>query len=203
MMELRKDTIFIAVGANLPDAEGRMPRAACQAAVVRLGEMGFDVIGVSRWYESPPLPDNGGPWYVNGVVHAETALEPVEALERLHAIEAAFGRVRRQRWESRPLDLDIIDHGGMVRRPRIAAVPIVPGAPVQTTGGAPDPELPHPRMHERAFVLLPLADVAPGWRHPMLDRSVEELIAALPAGQIIRPCMEEAPDSGGEALTSA
>jgi 2-amino-4-hydroxy-6-hydroxymethyldihydropteridine diphosphokinase len=67
----------------------------------------------------------------------------------------------------------------------------------------PDPELPHPRMHERAFVLLPLADVAPGWRHPTLDRSVEELIAALPAGQIIRPCMEEAPDSGGEALTSA
>ena len=88
-------------------------------------------------------------------------------------------------------------------RPKRAMATSGPGAPVQTTGGAPDPELPHPRMHERAFVLLPLADVAPGWRHPTLDRSVEELIAALPAGQIIRPCMEEAPDSGGEALTSA
>ena len=79
-------------------------------------------------------------------------------------VERRFGRERQRRWEPRTLDLDVLDYRGELR-------------------GDPPPELPHPRLHERAFVLVPLAEVAPGWRHPRLGRSVEALIAELPSGQ--------------------
>ena len=113
------------------------------------------------------MPDLDQPWYVNGIARLDTALSPEALLARLHALEEAFGRVRRQRWEARAIDLDLIDHCGLVR---------LEGAPL----------LPHPRMDQRAFVLMPLADVAPDWRHPVDGRPIAELLAALPPGQRIR-----------------
>jgi len=164
--------IVVAIGANLPADGFRTPLDTCQAAVERLaGEPGITVTGRSRWYESEPVPPSGQPWYVNGAVAVATALDPAALLVRLHAIEASFGRVRRVRNEARPLDLDLIDHDGSISDGR--------------DGG---PVLPHPRARERAFVLLPLAEVAPDWHDPGTGERVGELIAALPAdGPRIRP----------------
>lgn len=157
--------ILVAIGANLPADGFGSPLQTCEAAVARLAaEPGIAVLARSRWYESEPVPPSGQPWYVNGMVAVATALPPGDLLARLHAIEASFGRVRRVRNEARPLDLDLIDHDGAVR-----------------DGADGGPVLPHPRAQERAFVLLPLADLAPGWTHPVTGESVRSLLAALPA----------------------
>ncbi len=132
-----------------------------------LNDAGVNVTRRSRWYRSAPVPPSPQPWFVNGVAAVETALGPVDLLTQLHEIERRFGPPREVRGEPRSLDLDLLDYRGMLRP------------------GAPPPELPHPRLAERAFVLLPLAEIAPGWRHPRIDRTVESLLAALPAGQAI------------------
>ncbi|MEE8273354.1 MAG: 2-amino-4-hydroxy-6-hydroxymethyldihydropteridine diphosphokinase [Alphaproteobacteria bacterium] len=155
--------ILIGVGANLPSRSGP-PRATCEAALAALGAAGATPVRCSRWYRSAPVPRSSQPWFVNGVAAVETALDPGALLALLLDVERRFGRQRQRRWEPRTLDLDVLDYRGELR-------------------GDPPPELPHPRLHERAFVLVPLAEVAPGWRHPRLGRSVEALIAELPSGQ--------------------
>lgn len=164
--------ILIAIGSNLPAPGLASPQATCDAAVARLAADPDIVVGDrSRWYESEPVPISDQPWYVNGVLRVETVLDATALLERLHAVEALFGRVRRVRNEARPLDLDLIDHDGLV-----------------LDGSAGPPVLPHPRLRERAFVLLPLADVAPNWRHPATGEGIAALLAALPVGGArIRP----------------
>ncbi|MGO8918983.1 MAG: 2-amino-4-hydroxy-6-hydroxymethyldihydropteridine diphosphokinase, partial [Stellaceae bacterium] len=151
------------LGANLPSVAGAPP-ATLAAALEALTAAGAAVERRSPWYRSAPLPAGDQPWYVNGVAAVATRLGPVEMLALLHQIEARFGRTRRRRNEPRPLDLDLLDYDGLVR----AAAPV----------------LPHPRLHQRAFVLLPLQDVAPGWRHPVSGAGLAELISLLPPGQI-------------------
>lgn len=160
--------VLIGLGANLPSFRGA-PLATCEAALEALGEAGVKVVRRSRWYRSAPLPPSPQPWFVNGVAAVETALDPVALLALLREIERRFGRVRVQLGEARKLDLDLLDYGSQVRP------------------GEPPPELPHPRMHGRAFVLLPLAEVAPDWRHPRLGGSIAALIDALPPGQAAEP----------------
>lgn len=158
--------IIVAVGANLPADGFPSPGATCEAAVARLqAEPGISVTGRSPWYETEPVPPSDQPWFVNGVLAIATDLAPAPLMRRLHAVEAAFGRVRRARNEARPLDLDLIDFDGRI-------------VPDDGEGG---PILPHPRMHERAFVLLPLCDLNPEWRHPRTGRAIGDLVAALPA----------------------
>lgn len=154
--------ILIGLGANLPSAAGA-PAATLAAALAELEAAGVAVERRSPWYRTAPLPADDQPWYVNGVAAVATRLGPEELLALLHRIEAGFGRRRRRRNEPRELDLDLLDYQGLVR----AAAPV----------------LPHPRLTERAFVLLPLADVAPGWRHPATGAGTAELIAALSPGQ--------------------
>ena len=101
-------------------------------------------------------------------------MDPAALLALLHRTEAEFGRVRRWRNEARVLDLDLLAYGDLA-----------------SDGADGGPVLPHPRMADRAFVLLPLAEIAPGWRHPATGQTVEALIAALPIGQAIRPMAEE------------
>lgn len=161
--------ILIALGANLPTERHGPPRAALESALVALSRRGVTVARRSRWYESAPVPASGQPWFVNGVVEVKTALDPEALLLLLHEIEAAFGRVRREKNAPRTLDLDLIAYGNLVR----------------AEGEAP-PILPHPRMASRAFVLLPLAEICPNWRHPLLGRTAAELAAALPKDQAIR-----------------
>lgn len=150
--------ILIALGANLPSSAGE-PAATLQAALAALETRGADVQAVSRFYATPAWPDPNDPPFVNAVARIETALPPRELLAVLHDVEIAFGRQRSERNAPRTLDLDLLDYEG-----RVEFGP---------------PELPHPRMAQRGFVLIPLADVAPEWRHPVTGRNVQSLIADL------------------------
>lgn len=159
------EAILVGLGANLPGPAGT-PRQTLEAALAALEGEGISVRACSGFWASPAWPPSDQPPYLNAVARVETALGPEDLLQRLHAVEARFGRSRGERWAARPLDLDLLAHGRLQRAPAAA--------------GAGDLALPHPRLAERAFVLLPLADVAPGWCHPLLGRSIAELIAALP-----------------------
>ena len=136
----------------------------------------------SRLWRSPAWPP-GGPPYVNAALLLRTGLPPEALLARLHAIEAAFGRERRGRWAARTLDLDLLAVGPLV----------LPDPGTQARWRDLDPErqgreapgelvLPHPRLQDRAFVLVPLGEVAPGWRHPLLGLTAAEMLARLPPG---------------------
>lgn len=157
--------ILVAIGGNLASRFGP-PAATCAAAVDAIERAGLAVVRRSRWYRTAPVPASDQPWFVNGVVAVATALAPAAVLDVLNRVEAAFGRVRGERNAARVIDLDLLAYGAVVLdTPRLT--------------------LPHPRLGERAFVLLPLADVAPDWRHPVTGAAVADLIAALPAGQAI------------------
>ena len=152
--------ILIGLGGNLPSDAGP-PATTIETALTQFRLYGIIVVARSSFYESEPVPRSDQPWFVNAVVRVETALGPDDLLARLHAIEHAFGRVRHERNEARTLDLDLLDYDGVIRE----------------DGGL---ILPHPRLHERAFVLKPLSEVAPDWRHPVSERSAAELLAELP-----------------------
>jgi len=162
------ELVLIALGANLPSDFGA-PRETCIAALDVLRDIGVLLVRQSRWYESAPVPATGQPWFTNAVAAVETTLDAPDLLAVLHEVEDRFGRTREAHWAARTLDLDLLDYRGQLR------------------GATPPPQLPHPRMDQRAFVLMPLADVAPGWRHPRHGRTVEQLIGNLDPGQITRP----------------
>ena len=172
--------IFVGLGANLPGPGGRSPKASLEAALAALGGRGVVVLRRSRWWCSAPVPAGDQPWFVNAVAEVETTLDPADLLAVLHEVEAACGRVRGAPNAARTCDLDLLDYHG-----RIAA------------GGAPGagPVLPHPRLGERLFVLRPLAELAPGWVHPVTGRTVEALIEAAPAGQRCVPLEDCRPAS--------
>ena len=156
--------ILIGIGSNLAAAGYASPLDTAAAAVARLPGVGIAVLRRSRWYTSQPVPPSDQPWYVNGVVAVEAALGPMALLEALLAVEAEFGRHRSVPGAARTLDLDLLDyHGTRCNGERLL--------------------LPHPRLHERRFVLLPLAELAPQWRHPRLGKTVAELLAAVPAAE--------------------
>ncbi len=155
--------ILVALGANLPDATGRPPLETLRWAASRLDALpAMRLVAVSRWIRTapePPLP--GAPDFLNGVARLDGRADPALLLAALHGIEAEAGRVRPYPNAPRCLDLDLIGMGDLVR-------------------DAPDPVLPHPRAHLRRFVLQPLAEVAPGWRHPVLGETAAALLARLP-----------------------
>jgi 2-amino-4-hydroxy-6-hydroxymethyldihydropteridine diphosphokinase len=164
-----KAGVYIGLGANLPSPQHGTPRATIEAAIAALEARGLAVIARSPFYESEPIPVSDQPWYLNAVIEVATDLAPPEVLQILHSVENAFGRVRGVRNEARVLDLDLLDHRGAVRE------------------GPDSPILPHPRLTDRAFVLLPLRDIASDWRHPVNGHRVAELLESLPQGQRIRP----------------
>jgi 2-amino-4-hydroxy-6-hydroxymethyldihydropteridine diphosphokinase len=165
--------ILLALGSNL-ESEAGSPAHTLRAAIDHLRAAGIGVPARSGLYASPAWPaERGGPEYRNAVVRLDTTLGPVELLACLHGIEARFGRDRQNepRWASRTLDLDLIDYEG-----RVEAPPAGQG-----------PELPHPRAADRAFVLMPLLDVAPDWRHPATGMAGRDLLARLADAATCRP----------------
>lgn len=161
--------ILIGIGSNLSGGGYKTSVDVCEAALGALTAKGITVLAHSQWFESEPVPVSDQPWFVNGVACVETTLGAVDLLACLHEIEESFGRVRRARNEARILDLDLLAFGSQI---------------IEIADG---PVIPHPRLEQRAFVLLPLQEIAPEWSHPLSGRSVSALIGELPAGQNIRP----------------
>ncbi len=159
--------ILVGIGSNLAARQFASPHDTAAAALAQLPAIGVAVLLRSRWYLSEPVPPSDQPWYVNGVAAVETGLAPTALLDALLALETRFGRRRGGRNAARTLDLDLLDyHGRQCATRRLV--------------------LPHPRLHERRFVLAPLAEIAPRWRHSRLGLTAAELLAGLPPGQPVR-----------------
>jgi len=161
---------FIGLGTNLPLADQRNGQKILFDALEVLNAAGLNTVAISDFYRTEPVPVSDQNWYVNAVAEIQTDLSPERVLETLHRVEAEFGRVRGERNAARTLDLDIIAFDSLV-----------------TPETGPAPHIPHPRMQDRAFVLIPLADVSPRWCHPVTGASLSELIDRLPTGQRIEP----------------
>jgi 2-amino-4-hydroxy-6-hydroxymethyldihydropteridine diphosphokinase len=172
---------YIGLGANLGERE-----AMLREAVDRLTAIG-DVRAVSSLYETEPVGYADQPTFLNAAAALETTLSPDALVRRLLAIERDLGRVRTFRNAPRTLDLDLLLLDDLV-------------------SAAPGATVPHPRMHERAFVLVPLAEIAPAVLHPTLHRSIAELANALPARSGVRhfayPGWERGDSSEGGIETS-
>ncbi|HEX9872973.1 MAG TPA: 2-amino-4-hydroxy-6-hydroxymethyldihydropteridine diphosphokinase [Deferrimonas sp.] len=151
-------TAYLGLGSNLGDRLA----ALCGARAALDGVPEIRVLESSRLYETAPVggPPGQGP-YLNGVLSVDTTLSPLALLDACLAVEEAFGRHRRERWGARTLDLDLLFHGRTVREDARLI-------------------LPHPRLHQRAFILVPLEELAPGLVHPRLGLTVRQLLERLP-----------------------
>ena len=159
--------ILIGIGGNLESAQFGPPRDTLTAALAALKEKRIRILTRSGWYRTEPVPRSDQPWFVNAVVSLATELGAKDLLNALQATERQFGRVRGEPNAPRILDLDILDYQGEV---------------MDTTSLV----LPHPRLHERRFVLIPIAEIAPDWRHPILELTAVQLLAQLSSEQRIQ-----------------
>ncbi len=160
--------ILVALGANLPSRFGA-PKETLQTALKRLEECGVAVLACSRFWKTRPVPVSDQPWFVNAVASVRTELDPAQLLALLHRLEDEFGRVRTVVNAPRLIDLDLIAYGDTVLPPESGLT------------------LPHPRAGERAFVLLPIQDIAPDWTHPVTGEGLASMLARVPADQMAEP----------------
>jgi 2-amino-4-hydroxy-6-hydroxymethyldihydropteridine diphosphokinase len=159
--------ILIGIGGNLESARFGPPRDTLTAALAGLEDKRIRILTRSGWYRTEPVPRSDQPWFVNAVVSVATEFGAKDLLMVLQDTERQFGRVRGEANAPRILDLDILDYQGGV----IDTASLV---------------LPHPRMHERRFVLMPIAEIAPDWRHPILGLTAAQLLARLSSEQQIQ-----------------
>ncbi len=143
----------------------------------------------SSLYRTPAFPAGSGPDFVNAAFSVETDLNPREVLACLHDAEKRFGRVRQQRWAARTLDLDLIAYENQIL-PDLSTYSYWAELPLEEQQKKAPEELvlPHPRLHERAFVLVPLNDIAPDWVHPVTGKSVSQMLKSLPKSAKAEVC---------------
>jgi 2-amino-4-hydroxy-6-hydroxymethyldihydropteridine diphosphokinase len=156
------EAVLVALGSNM-EGDHASSRALLEAALEQFEGFGLRLLACSGWWRSAAWPDSSHPDYLNGLAIVETALGPHETLSALRDIEVRFGRVRARPNDPRTLDLDLIAHG-------------------RTLMETPDLILPHPRAAGRLFVMGPLAQIAPGWRHPVLGVTAAELAQTATVG---------------------
>lgn len=153
--------VYLSLGSNLGDREDNL-----RTAIVRLAEFG-NVLAVSSFYETEPLHVGAQPWFLNCAVKFETEKMPRQLMAAILNLEQSMGRQRKQKKGPRTIDIDVLLFGSSVIE--------IPALTV-----------PHPRLHERRFVLEPLAEIAPDARHPVFKRTARELRDALTAGQTVK-----------------
>ena len=147
---------FIAMGANLKSDLNLTLKENLEIALNMFQGYDLNILKVSNWYKTQPIPISNQPWFINAVIKISTKKSPKELLETLQTIEKLFGRKRNILNGPRTLDLDIIDYNGLIENN--------------------DPILPHPRMHIRKFVLIPMQDIEPNWVHPITQKNINFLI---------------------------
>ena len=163
--------ILIAIGANLSNVQFKRPRAACGAALEHLNKTkGITIKNRSHWYRTAPVPVSDQPWYVNAVIEIECTIPPLNLMQVLLDTEQQLGRIRSTANAPRIIDLDLLSYENKVMQ-------------CDQTADHPALSVPHPRMHERAFVLFPLSDINRQWAHPITHKTVEKMIAELSPGQ--------------------
>jgi 2-amino-4-hydroxy-6-hydroxymethyldihydropteridine diphosphokinase len=157
-----KKTVYLGLGSNIGNREEHLRRA-----VEQLEGPDLRIVGLSPVYETEPVEYTQQPWFVNQVAQAETELFPMQLLARLGRVERALGRVRGIPKGPRVIDIDILFFGrAVVRTAKL--------------------EIPHPRIAERRFVLVPLADLAPDLRHPGTRKTIREMLEAAPPNKVRR-----------------
>lgn len=172
---------LIAYGSNVPSDEYGLRSTIDRMINIVSCTPGLTVRQQSRRFRTPAWPAGSGPDFINGALVVDSDLAPVDVLSLLHDIEARMGRTRKQRWEPRTCDLDLIASGNRVLPGPREVTRWMDMNDTAAQAEVPDGlVLPHPRMHRRGFVLVPLCDIAPDWRHPVLDRTVAEMMADLP-----------------------
>lgn len=192
--------VLIALGANLGGHKDS-PIAQIDAAISEISKAGLELVAVSRYWRTPAYPPGSGPDFVNAALVAGGNLPPDAVLSQLHAIEQDAGRIRKERWGARVLDLDLLAVDGLILPDAAVVRHWMTLAPEAQRRAAPDSLiLPHPRMHERAFVLAPLVEVAPDWVHPVLGQSISRLHATLPPEAFagMAPISREIHDKSGQ-----
>ena len=152
--------IYIGIGSNLNGKNNETPLQNCKKALVELKKE-VNICKISSWYKSEPIPVSNQPWFINGVIEISTNKSSLDLLEFILSIEKVFGRVREKKNEARILDLDIIDYKKKILYIKNKLI------------------IPHPRMHERSFVLQPLNELNPKWIHPIKKKGIKELIRNL------------------------
>jgi len=152
--------IYIGIGSNLNGKNNETPLQNCKKALTELKKE-VNICKTSSWYKSEPIPVSNQPWYINGVVEISTNKSSIDLLKFILNIEEFFGRVREKKNEARILDLDIIDYKKEILYKKNKLI------------------IPHPRMHQRSFVLQPLLELNPKWIHPIKKKGLKELIRNL------------------------
>jgi len=158
--------VYLSLGSNVGDREANL-----HSAIEHLRSLG-EVAAVSSFYETEPVEFTAQPWFLNCVVKLDTGKTPKELLAGLLAVEQLMGRRRTQKKGPRTIDIDILLYGDSI---------------IETEGLT----IPHPTLHQRRFVLEPLAEIASGVRHPALKRTIRELRDTLPPGQAVRKLIEK------------
>lgn len=162
--------IFLGLGGNLDCETYGSPRRTCGAALELLSQKNIKIVDHSPWYKSAPVPVSDQPWFINGVVRVETNQAAEELVGTVLAVEAELGRLRSVPNAARTIDIDVLSYNDEIVEAGNRSV-------------CSDVLIPHPRMDKRAFVLLPLADIAPDWQHPVSRVSIGQLIDNLPTDQ--------------------